>query len=43
CLVEVAFLSNAEDEQRILDTRFQKAVAKQIYRGIKDWLKCLRR
>ncbi|MBD0367800.1 MAG: N-acetylmuramoyl-L-alanine amidase [Flavisolibacter sp.] len=43
CLVEVAFLSNAEDEQRILDTRFQKAVAKQIYRGIKDWLKRLRR
>ncbi|MFT3826005.1 MAG: N-acetylmuramoyl-L-alanine amidase [Chitinophagaceae bacterium] len=39
CLVEIAFLSNAEDEQRILDPKFHKAVAKQIYRGIRDWLK----
>jgi N-acetylmuramoyl-L-alanine amidase len=39
CLVEVAFLSNAEDEQKILDKKFQKAVAKKIYKGIKDWLK----
>lgn len=38
-LVEIAFLSNAEDEKRILDPRFQKATAKKIYRGIKDWLK----
>jgi N-acetylmuramoyl-L-alanine amidase len=38
CLVEVAFLSNKEDEQKILDPRFHKAVAKKIYRGIKDWL-----
>ncbi len=41
CLVEVAFLSNAEDEQRILDEGFHKEVAKQIYKGIKDWLKSL--
>jgi N-acetylmuramoyl-L-alanine amidase len=39
CLVEVAFLSNAEDEKRILDPRFHKAVAKKIYKGVKDWLK----
>jgi N-acetylmuramoyl-L-alanine amidase len=39
CLVEVAFLSNAEDEQKILDERFHKDVAKKIYKGIKDWLK----
>ncbi len=39
CLVEIAFLSNAEDEQRILDPDFHKAVARQIYRGIRDWLK----
>jgi N-acetylmuramoyl-L-alanine amidase len=39
CLVEVAFLSNAEDEQKILDKKFHKAVAKKIYKGIKDWLK----
>ena len=41
CLVEVAFLSNAEDEKRILDPKFHRAVAKQIYKGIKDWLKTL--
>ncbi len=41
-LVEVAFLSNEEDEVKILDPRFQKAVAKKIYRGIKDWLKAIR-
>lgn len=38
-LVEIAFLSNEEDEKKIMDPRFQKAVAKKIYRGIKDWLK----
>jgi N-acetylmuramoyl-L-alanine amidase len=38
CLVEVAFLSNAEDEQRILNEKFHKEVAKKIYKGIKDWL-----
>lgn len=39
CLVEVAFLSNTEDEHRILDPRFHKAVAKKIYKGICDWLR----
>jgi N-acetylmuramoyl-L-alanine amidase len=39
CLVEVAFLSNKEDEQRILDPKFHKLVAKKIVAGIKDWLK----
>jgi len=38
CLVEVAFLSNREDEQRILDPQFRQAVAKKIVEGIKDWL-----
>jgi len=42
CLVEVAFLSNKEDEQKILDPRFHKAVAKKIYKGIKDWLKSVK-
>ncbi|MES2883009.1 MAG: N-acetylmuramoyl-L-alanine amidase [Bacteroidota bacterium] len=42
CLVEVAFLSNAEDEQKILDEDFQKDVAKKIYEGIGDWLKGVR-
>lgn len=39
CLVEVAFLSNKEDEQLILDPEFHKAVARQIVEGIKEWLK----
>ncbi len=39
CLVEIAFLSNKEDEQRILDPKFHKVVAKQIREGIKKWLK----
>ncbi len=38
CLVEVAFLSNKEDEKRILDPAFHKAVAEKIVEGIKDWL-----
>ena len=41
CLVEVAFLSNAADELKIKDERFQKDVAKKIYKGIKNWLKSL--
>lgn len=39
CLVETAFLSNPEDEKRILNPNFHKAVAKKIYKGIRDWLK----
>jgi N-acetylmuramoyl-L-alanine amidase len=39
CLVEVAFLSNKEDEKLILDPEFHKAVACQILDGIKKWLK----
>lgn len=38
CLVEVAFLSNREDEQRILDPKFHRLVAEKIVAGIKDWL-----
>ncbi|HEX5023870.1 MAG TPA: N-acetylmuramoyl-L-alanine amidase [Agriterribacter sp.] len=38
-LVEVAYLSNPDDEKQILDPRFQKAVAKKIREGIQDWLK----
>jgi N-acetylmuramoyl-L-alanine amidase len=41
CLVEVAFLSNEEDEKRILDPRFHKQVASKIVAGIKDWLKSM--
>ena len=39
CLVEVAFLSNLDDEKRILDPKFRVATAKKIVDGINDWLK----
>jgi N-acetylmuramoyl-L-alanine amidase len=42
CLVEVAFLSNADDEKRILDEKFHDDVAKKITKGINDWLRDLR-
>jgi N-acetylmuramoyl-L-alanine amidase len=38
CLVEVAFLSNEEDEKKIMDEKFQKKVAKRIGKGILSWL-----
>lgn len=38
-LVEVAFLSNPEDEKKILNPKFHKLVAQKIYLGIVDWLK----
>jgi N-acetylmuramoyl-L-alanine amidase len=41
-LVEVAFLSNASDEKRIIDPKFHKLVAKKIIEGTKDWLKNLK-
>ena len=41
CLVEIAFLSNKEDEKRILDPEFHKQVAEKIVAGIKDWLRSL--
>lgn len=41
-LVEVAFLSNPEDEKKILSPAFRKAVAGKIYLGIVDWLKQLK-
>ncbi len=37
CLVEVAFLSNPEDEKLIRNPEFHKKVAKQIKLGIQDW------
>ena len=39
CLVEVAFLSNEEDEKMILDPKFRRNVANQVFLGIKDWIK----
>ena len=39
CLIEVAFLSNEEDEKMIRDPKFRTKVANQVYLGIKDWIK----
>lgn len=41
CLVEVAFLSNKEDESRILNGEFRVEVAKKIEEGIESFLKKL--
>jgi N-acetylmuramoyl-L-alanine amidase len=38
-LVETLFLSNPEDEMKILDENFQQQVADKIILGIKDFLK----
>ena len=38
-LVEVAFLSNPEDEKKVNNPKFQKAVAQKIYLGMAGWLK----
>jgi N-acetylmuramoyl-L-alanine amidase len=42
CLLEVGFLSNREDEKKILNRKFHKQVAIKIYQGIDDWLKSLK-
>jgi N-acetylmuramoyl-L-alanine amidase len=42
CLVEIAFLSNEEDERRITHPAFRTAVAKKIHAGIVDWLHALK-
>lgn len=42
CLLEVAFLSNKDDEKKILNPKFHKQVAQKIYEGIDNWLKGLK-
>jgi N-acetylmuramoyl-L-alanine amidase len=41
CLLEVAFLSNRNDEKKILNPKFRKLVAQRIVAGIEDFLKKL--
>lgn len=41
CLVEVAFLSNKDDEKKIRSPKFRQLVAKRIMAGIEDFLKNL--
>jgi N-acetylmuramoyl-L-alanine amidase len=43
CLVEIAFLSNLDDEQKIINPNFQKDVAKKIHAGLQDWIKRVER
>ena len=39
CLLEVAFLSNKEDEIKLANPKFHTQTAIQVYKGIVDWLK----
>jgi N-acetylmuramoyl-L-alanine amidase len=43
CLVEIAFLSNEEDEKRIVKSSFHTQVAGKVQLGIIDWLKAIQR
>lgn len=38
CLLEIAFLSNAADEKKIIRSQFQEDVAKKVVMGVTDWL-----
>jgi len=38
-LVEVAFISNPEEEKELVDEAFQMRVAEAIYRGLQDYLR----
>ena len=42
CLVEVAFLSNEQDEQLIRNERFQHSIAQKVYEGLLHWVKALK-
>jgi N-acetylmuramoyl-L-alanine amidase len=42
-LVEQAFMSNAEDEEKLADPEFRQLEAEKIYEGIVDYLKYLKR
>lgn len=41
CLVEVAFISNAADEQLVRDESFREKVAHKVMKGIAEWLRQL--
>lgn len=40
-LLEIAFLSNPDDEKKIMDPKFRLDVAKKVTLGIQDWIKTL--
>jgi N-acetylmuramoyl-L-alanine amidase len=41
-LIETLFLSNPEEETKILDTGFQQQMAEKIVQGIEDFLEACR-
>lgn len=41
CLLEIAFLSNPDDEKKIIRSSFQEDVAKKVVMGMTDWTKTL--
>jgi N-acetylmuramoyl-L-alanine amidase len=41
-LTEIAFLSNIEDERRIVTPAFHESVARKIYLAVGDWLKAVK-
>lgn len=41
-LLETQFLSNPEDEERIADPNFRKAMMKKVVKGVEDYLKSLK-
>lgn len=41
-LVEIGFMSNEEDEKKIIKSQFQEDVAKKVHLGIVDWLKSVK-
>ncbi len=38
-LLEIAFLSNVDDEKKVIDTKFRQDVSLKIILGIQDWFK----
>ena len=38
-LLEIAFLSNVEDEKKVIDTKFKQDVSLKVILAIQDWLK----
>ncbi len=41
-LVEQAFMSHAEDEEKLADPKFRQQIAEKIYRGIIDYLRYMK-
>jgi len=41
-LVEQAFMSHAEDEEKLADSQFRQQIAEKIYRGIIDYLRYMK-